>query len=1030
MNIFESSVRYPVTTIVRVLLVIVFGLVCLGFLDVELKPETERPILVIITEFPGAAPEDVEGEVTNRYEQAISGVSNMVYPMSFSLSGWSYIVVFYNPGTNLDIAAAELQRNLDTVTDMPHAVQRPQIKKASDFVEMPVYQFAMTGDVDVVTMSTWADKVIAPAMKRIYGVGDTTYSGDRKREMRITFDPGRLKARKLTVEHIRDFIDRTNLNESGGYFNQGTREWTVRTLGELKTEEAFRRVIISRPGEPAMYLSDIAEIEDLYQKPDSYCRINGKIGLIFNVFHQVGANIVQSIDLINREIETLQEKYSPLGARFERLYDQSQYIRDAVRIVRECLIEAVLLVLLVLLAFLKNWRSIVIVAISIPVSVIGTFVGMYLFKFSINVLSLAGLTLAIGMIVDDSIVVLENVYRHRFEEGKEIVAACVEGTQEVGMAAFMCTLATAAVFIPIFLIKGEIGTLFSPVAFIVTFAVFVSLLDAFTVVPMLASRWLKEEKEASGLTKKLMVPVNALHSAGGVVAGALIDCLKFALASGLRKALLIVAALGLFAASILVLPGLDYLPTGGTNLIQVKVELPAGTSLDEIDRLMRILEDRLRTLKGVKHLVCVASRLNHDNRIFLICEPEEVSGVPMSKIALEAYAAARDLPFKHVHPVQFPLFGDIYSRSNVLDLRVVGDSYTILRGIVDKIMEIGKDTQGVVFRYTDLELHQPEVDIKVDPIRAATFGLTVRDVADAVKAAIEGRRTRTQYDVQGRYYYIRVMGKEQDVKAVADVARINLTSPAQPDIQVPLHSVAKIETIFGPLQITHLNGVRNCDVQFTVEGRSLQEVLNEVVGKIRSGVPFPIGYRLMPFGASESLQKLINAVAFVFPLAVLVVYLLLVMQLQSFVRPLSIILTVPLSITGANFLVKLSGVPFDSFTILGYIMMVGLVVKNAILLVTYAVQLMEEEGVDRDQALILASERRMRPIFMTAIAMIFGMLPLALKSGAGSEIYNGLAIAVIGGLSVATLFTLVFVPVVYTVFDDLKMRFWKIRPIA
>ncbi len=1030
MNVAEQSVRFPITVIVRVLLVLVFGYVCVSFLSVELKPDTEQPVLVVSTKFPGAAPEEVEGEVTNRYEENISGVSNMLYTLSFSPYGQSFVVNFYKPGTNLDLAASELQRNLDRVTDLPPTVQKSQIFKASERVSLPVYQFAMTGEVDLVTLSTWAEKEIGPSVKRIEGVGDCQFDGLQTREMRITFDPERLKARRLTVADIKTFIDRTNLNRSGGYFIQGTREWTVRTVGELLTTEAFRKVVISKPGEPIVRLTDVAVIEDRYERPDSYCRINGVTGIAFNVFNQVGANIVQTIDLVDRQLDQLRKEYGPLGAKFEKIYDQSNYIRDAVHIVKECLIEAIALVLLVLFIFLKTWRSIVIVAISIPVSVIGTFIGMYLFGYSINVLSLAGLALSVGMIVDDSIVVLENIYRHRYEEGKDIVTACVDGTREVGMAAFMCTLTTAAVFMPVLLLKGEVGTLFGPVAFIISFAIFVSLFDAFTVVPMLASRWMREEKEPRGLLKKIMAPLYLLDRVGSAISGAFLWSLWYIMGRNIRKFGLIVGVAALFAFSMWILPGMGYLPTGGTNLVRMQIEAYEGTSLEETGRLMQILEERWRDVKGVRHIVSIPNRNSFRNLIYLVCDREEDSGISMTDIAKNAYAKCQDLALKSVTPIQFPLFGNIYTRSNVVDVRLMGKSYAVLQGIVEQIMDIGKNTRGVIFRYTDLALRKPQVEVKVDAERAAHLGFEVRDIADAVEASVGGQKTVSQYDVEGRYFYIRVMGREQDFSTVEDVGKIILTSPQNAEIQVPLTSVASVETTFGPLQITHYNSKRNARCQFTIEDRPLAEVFQEVVGKIKATVAFPVGYGWVPFGAVNELQKLKEAMKFVFPLSVVVVYLLLVMQFQSFLRPLSILLSVPLSVIGANALVRIADIPLNSFTMLGYIMMVGLVVKNAILLITYAVQLIEEQGIQRDQALILASKRRMRPIFMTSIAMVLGMLPLAVKNGAGAEIYNGLAMAVVGGLSVASLFTLIFIPVVYTLLDDLKERFWKVKPVV
>jgi len=1029
MNVAESSVRFPITVIVRVLLVLVFGCVSLTFLSVELKPDTQEPILVVSTAFPGAAPQEVEGEVTTRFEESISGVSNMLYTQSLSSYGQSQVTVFYKPGTNLDLAASELQRNINRVTTLPKTVHKPQILKASDQVSLPVYQFALTGNMDLVSASTWADKDIAPRIRRIAGVGDCQFDGNLTRQMRVIYDPECLKARHLTVNEVKSFIDRTNFNQSGGYFVEGSREWTTRTVGELLNADAFRKVIISKPGDPIVYLSDVADIQDTYERPDSYCRINGHRGIIFSVLSQVGANVLQTISDVDRELERLQREYAPRGARFQKVYDSSNYIRDAVKVVKDSLIEAVILVLLVLFVFLKNWRSIFIVATSIPVSIIGTFIGMYLVGYSINVLSLAGLALSIGIIVDDAIVVLENVYRHRYEEKKSIVNACVDGTREVGMAVFMSTLTTAAVFVPVLMLTGEIGILFGPVAFIISVAIFLSLFDAFTVVPMLASRWMKQEEEPRGIMRRIMAPLFLLDKIGHAVSSTLISALRYFLGRGSRKAVLVVSVLALFVLSYWSLPGMGYLPTGGTNLIKVQLEAAEGTSLDENSKLMHILEDRWRQIKGIQTVVAIPNRQVSRNVVFLVCDREEDSGVSIERIAYEAYNSARDLPFKSVNPIQFPLFGNIDTRSNIVDLRVMGESYSVIEPLVKQIMDIGKTVQGVVFSYTDLALGKPEIQVRVEAERAANLGFHGKDIADAVEAAGGGQRSSTQYDVGGRYFFVQVMGRESNLKTISDVGRIILTSPLNPRIQIPLTSVASVDTTFGPLQIGHYNTNRAAGIQFTVQDRPLAEVFVDVMSKVWSSVALPIGYDVAPFGAVNNLRGLMQAIGFVFPLAVVVVYLLLVMQFQSFVRPLSIMLSVPLSIIGANILVNLSGVHFDSFTMLGYIMMVGLVVKNAIILITYTLQL-EQKGIERDEALVLASRRRMRPIFMTAIAMVLGMLPLALKHGAGAEIYNGLAMAVVGGLSVATLFTLIFIPVVYTILDDIKTRVWAVQPVG
>jgi hydrophobic/amphiphilic exporter-1 (mainly G- bacteria), HAE1 family len=1023
MKLTESSIKYPITVIVRVLLVAVFGYVCVTFLDVELKPDTSPPVLAIITEFPGAAPEEVEGEVTNKFEQYVSGVSNLLATFGYCYYGQSFIFALYHPGTNLDLAAAELERNLQRVQDLPDEVQKPQILKATDFVNFPVYQFSMTGNVDRVNMTTWGNLEIAPSIKRISGVGDCQFRGARTRQMRISFDPERLKARHLTVSEIKTFIDRSNLNRSAGYFVNGPMEWTVRVIGELKDADAFGKVIISKPGEPPVYLSDVATIKDMYQRPDSDCRIDGKSGLVFSVYNEADANIVKLIESVDKELHRLQGQYGPMGIKFNRLYDQSIFIRDAVDIVKGCLIQAAVLILLVLLVFLKRVRSILIVALSIPVSLTGTFIGMYLFGYSINVISLAGLALAIGMIVDDSIVVLENIFRHRYEEGKDRFRACVDGTREVGMAAFMSTLTIAAVFVPVLMLKGEVGTLFGPVAFVVSFAIFVSLLDAFTVVPMLAFRWMKDETDPSENFRIISAVSAALDRIGSSFASGVNATLRFFLGHGLRKAILILAVVGVFAVSCWILPGFSYLPTGGSGLVQVNIECVQGTSLEQKNRMMKVLEERWSKIEGVRHVISAPDRNMFRNQIYLVCKDARDSGVPITKIAKQASETAQDMPFRSVDTIRFPLFGNIYLRSNVVDFRIVGKNFEVIRDLVQQMMDIGASTKGVVFRYTDLSLHKPEIDVRIDRERAQNLGFQVKDIADAVEAAVGGRRTKTQYDVADHYFYVRIMGDEQDVDSLEDVRNILLTSPTMPGTQVPLSSVASVEPSYGPLHITHFNGRRSARVQFTVEGRALNDVFHEVVSKMKANIDFPHGYAALPFGSINQLHRLSDAMRFVFPLSAVVVYLLLVMQFQSFVRPLAIMLSVPLSLIGANFVVRYMGVPFDAFTMLGYIMMVGLVVKNSILLITYTVELTNRQGVECDRALSLAVQRRMRPIFMTSIAMIFGMLPLAMTTGPAAEIYNGLATVVVAGLAVSSLVTLIFIPVVYTVLEDIRRRF-------
>ena len=1028
MRIAESSVRYPITVIVRVLLVMVFGYVCLTFLKVELKPDTTPPLLAVITEYPGAAPEEVEGEVTNRYEQYLSGVSNLLATFGYCYSGQSFIFLLYRPGTNIDLAAAEAQRNLERIDDLPSEVQRPQILKASDFVNLPVYQFSLTGDVDSVTATTWADLDIAPRIKRIPGVGDCQFRGGRTRQMRVSFDPERLKARRLTVDEIKRFVDYTNIKRSAGYFVDGPVEWTVRVLGELKDAEQFGRVIISKPGDPPVYLSDVARIRDMYERPESFCRINGRAGLIFSVYNESGADILSLIEKVNHELHLLQEEYGPLGVKFERVFDQSIFIRDAVDIVKGCLIQAVILILLVLFLFLKQWRSILIVAISIPVSVVGTFIGMYFFGYSINVISLAGLALAIGMIVDDSIVVLENIHRHRYEEGKDTFAACIEGTREVGTAAFMSTLTIAAVFVPVLMLKGEVGTLFGPMAFVVSFAVFVSLLDAFTVVPMLSYRLMAPRSRPvrpGRVLTALTYPLSLLDTAGRGISRAIIGLLRFFLRGGLRKGALIVVVSALFGISLGVLPGFNYLPVGGANLLQVQIECIEGTSLEQKNALFKILENRWRKIKGVRHVISAPDRNMFRNIVFLVCEDERDSHVAVADIAQAVSDSSRDLPFRSVDPVRFPLFGNIYLRSNVVDFRIVGKSLDVIAGLVEKAMEVGKRTKGVVFRYTDLALHKPQIDVKVDPERAQNFGLQIKDVADAVEAAVGGQRTKSQYDVRGRYFYIRVMGEERRVNDLTEVRNIILTSEHDPNVQVPLSSVATVEPSYGPLHITHFNGKRSARVQFTVRDRPLSDVFKSVVADMHSRMNFPHGYRAIPFGSINELHRLRGAMLFVFPLSAVVVYLLLVLQFQSFMRPLAILLSVPLSLIGANMVVAALGVSFDAFTMLGYIMLVGLVVKNSILLITYAVKLIDHQKLPPDQALTIAAQRRIRPIFMTSIAMVFGMLPLALTTGPAAEIYNGLATVVVAGLSVSALFTLIFIPVVFMIVERVRNRLVK-----
>ncbi len=1034
MNLIRLAIERPVAVMAAVLMVVMFGLVALNTIPIQLTPDVRKPLISLRTIWPGAAPAEIEREITNEQEEVLKGIEGLDQITSESQDGRSRINLEFAVGTNMDKALLLTANRLDRVSDYPDEANEPTIRSAGS-EDSPITWIVMlrTGDNKrlIHTFGDFAEDVIQDRLERVTGVARVNVYGSANREMVITVDPQRMARYGLTVTSVVSTLRAANSSVSAGDVDEGKRRYVVRTEGEFQRLDDVRDVILRSNMDPAtgalarVTVGDIADVRFDYSDPTAAIRFNGQPALAINAIRETGANVIEVMKGIRAALAELNEADLPeQQLRLRQVYDETVYINSAIDLVQQNIFIGGALAAFVLLIFLRSGGATLIVSLAIPVSVIGAFVAMAAMGRSLNVISLAGIAFAVGMVVDAAIVVLENIYRLR-EKGLSRKDAAYRGAQQVWGAVLVSALTTVMVFIPILVMELEVGQLFRDIAVALSVAVLLSLLVAITVIPALSNRILGKA-EGDTIVRRSIPGLD--HFARGFVAFVL-GVTRWVTTTRVRSIGVAVTMAGAGAMiTWALLPKLEYLPDGNRNLIFGIIVPPPGYNLKTTAEIAGAFEaevtPHLAEVSGpesepggppkIQRFFFVASR----GRTFL-----GAAAVDPTRVK-ELIPLLKDAAFKEPGTFglvsQRSLFGRGHGGSRAIELNIMGPELepvldTALRavGLIDRVTPRAEGTQ--IRPKPGLELGAPEVRVFPNRVKLADNGVTARELSDTLDAFNDGLRV-AEITVGNKQIDLKIKGI---IDQVTETQGINTLPVVTRDgMIVPASSLADVKITSGPTQINHLERERTVTLVIrppeNIPLESALETLDAGVMQPMRVEGMPRGVKLRLTGTADKLNVTWRAMKIDLLIAVIIVYLVMAVLFESFLYPLIIMLSVPLAtaggVLGLALVNRFTFQPLDMLTLLGFVILIGIVVNNAILLVHQTLVHIREEGMVACDAITEATRNRIRPIFMSTLTSVFGMMPLVIFPGSGSELYRGLGSVVLGGLSLSAVLTLAIIP--------------------
>ena len=1073
MRLIDLSVQRPVTVWVGVILVVLFGVVAYTTLPVQMRPTVDKPEIRVETDYkrPGVAPPEVEQQVTNKIEEQLASVEDMKRLSSVSREGRSEITLEFEWGVDKNIMQLNVQKKLNQVEDLPDDAKEPVLKAVSSDEEQPImWVFAKhkegTPPLDPFETYRFIDEKIRARFERVPGVGDIWLFGGPEREIRIVLDYERMSAFGITVNQVRQTIQRENLNLPGGALERGKRRETARTVGQFQTVADIANVIVAyREGRP-ITIRDFAEVKDTFKDQVAGVRQGGQDTCVVAIIRRTGTNTLEVVKGVEDEIERVNTQVlANLNFEFEVLYKDSTYIEESLSNVQVNVAIGGVLATLVLLVFLRSARSTLIIAFSIPICIIATFIFIKGLDRTLNIVSLAGLGFAVGMVVDSAIVVLENCFRH-MEEGEDRATAARNAGQEVWGAVLASSLTTMAVFLPIVFLEVEAGQLFKDIAIAVAFAVGASMVVSITLIPMLCSRWLKVPLRGAGVSRARLAGRRALDLVllgwfGRLVGRAMDWVTRVVLRFSVLKLTVVLAILipcgGVFAY-VYSSPqwDLDYLPAGNRNFIFGLVFTPPGSNMAYVKQRCYQIEDVARGFPEIDRYFTVGLVGFRDNSFMGVQAHEECRDqmdALRDKLSGALFTSVPGLKFPPgIVLFKMPVFQEAMGGKSV-EVNLTGNEMaelaTYSEEIVGRLQPIPGQTplvEGVEMVYSTLDVGNPERRVVPDRQRCADLGFHVSDIADLIGTLVGGSIVDT-YKEGGDEFDITLVGPDAEIRSKEDLENFILQT-ASGD-QVTLRDVADVVYAVGPTKVEHIDQDRSVTVSVQVRPEvPLQRVVDglnrEIVEPLRKRMPS--GYTVSLYGTADRLAETKAALAPSFILAVLIVYLLMASLFESFVYPFVIMFTVPLSwagaylgifgITWAHHALAAIDAPFvpglpeyNVLTLLGFVILTGVVVNNAILIVHQSLNLMRS-GSPQREAIRQAVRQRVRPIFMSTITSVLGMMPLALGRGSGAELYNGIGAAVVGGLALSAVFTLILTPAAFSLFLDIRRGVRRVLGLA
>lgn len=1019
MTVTELAIKRPSLIIVIFLALAITGTFGYFQLRYELLPKMSIPWVSIQTFYPGASPGEVENSVTRLLEDAVSSLENISTVYATSYEGLSVLSIELGQSAEIDPWIQDAQRKLNSISlSLPREARTPIIQKFS-FDEMPIIRLAAASDMPSRDFYQFLKDQVQPAFSKIDGVGQVSLIGGDIREIKINLDAQKLRSYGLSIALVTQIVKASNLDFPTGAIKGAESQSIVRISGKFTSIDDLRNLVVSRSQQGGeVHLSDVAEIEDGLQDATSISRINGRNAVGVTILKQTDANTVQVSRLLRQEIMNLESQYQKVGLKFDIANDASDFTLEAADAVKSDLILAILLVAAVMFLFLHSIRNSIIVLISIPASMIASLLAMWAFEFSLNLMTLLALSLVIGILVDDSIVVLENIHHH-LEKGEDRRTAALNGRNEIGFAALSITLVDVVVFVPLALVAGLVGAIMREFSIVIVVSTIMSLFVSFTLTPLLASRFSRLE-HASEKTPIGRLAVWFERSFRGLTQRYL-GILRYSLGhSGrviLMTTLLFFASLSL---PVIGLVGSEFMKQSDQGAFIVRLELAPGSTLENTNRVTQQMERMIAALPEVKKILTSvglsAEGFAAPNRAEMMVTLVDRKQRKRSTLELsnDLKERTRQIPGSKIVIDQISITGQ--AGGAPIQIFISGSNPDSLQVQAGLVAEALRKTPSVVTVNISTEMGNPETHVDVDRQKMAAFGLTVYDVGTTLRVALTGD-DESRYR-EGQYEHtIRIALDEFDRSNPDDVARLAFSNPMGQ--QIELQQFAQIQQASGPTKLERKN--RNSSVNVSAyTDNSIP--LGNVIGQYKTilGDRRIEGTSMDFEGEEADRAESFGQLGIALMASLLFVYFIMVGLYDSFVYPLVVMFSVPLALIGAMIALALSGNAMSIFSILGIIMMVGLVAKNAILLVDRTND-NRERGMAVDEALIEAGQERIRPIFMTTLSMVFGMLPIALASGAGSEWKNGLAWALIGGLTSSMFLTLVIVPIVYIKIDKLRV---------
>jgi len=1035
MTLSELSVKRPVTFFILFIGIVGIGVVALSHLSPELLPDFTFPIVGVFTSYPDVGPQEIENLVTRPIEGMVSTVTNIKEISSITREGASIIIVRFNWGTNMDVAALDVREKVDMIQKfLPSDVEKPMIFKFDPSM-MPVIMLRISGRKNEVELRKIAQDKIKPLIERIEGVGYSEVMGGEEREIRVELNRLQMEARGLTIDHVVSALRAASVNLSGGSIERGNKEYTVRGLGEFKTVKEIEKVSI--PGSRGIYyLRDIAEVKDTFKEKTSTTLINGEPGVVIMVQKASGYNTVRVCRGVKKEIARI-EKTLP-GISIGTMMDQSEFIERSLREITSTLIQGSILAILVLFFFLYRFRATGIIALAIPISVIGTFIVMYLSGITLNMMSMGGLAIAAGMLVDNAIVVLENSFR-RWEKGEDWKSASIGGAEEVTAAIMGSTLTTVAVFLPMVFVTGIIGIFSRDMALTVTLSLLVSLFMALTLVPLLCSQTFKIEVKSPA--EKVRNKFQKWWEEK-----VLFNYKKYLNYCLNHRWTVIVVMLAIFIISLSFLypfhfVGMEFIPRIDEGEISIRVELPVGTKLEETENTVKKIEEIVR--REVPEAKVIQSSIGGAGMASII----GISGgsyranvnielLDLKKRKRSQWEIERILrhSLSQIPGAKISIGGGGMIGGGTMGGGGAGMRMGLIAGApisveiygydMDKAKQVAEEVKKIIAEIPgtaeiniSMEEVKPEVQLQVDREKASSWGLPPALVINTMRSYIYGV-TATRFRESGEEYDIVVRLREEDRKNIEDLSSLPISLPAGGIIH--FGDVCSVHPALGPVRIERKMQERMVSVEADYEGKDLNKVTNDIENKIKN-LTLPENFFIKIGGEAKEMRESFMLLGYALIGALFLVYAVMAATFESLLDPFVIMFTFPLAIIGVVWILFFTGNTFNALSFVGLIMLVGIAVNNGIVMVDF-IKRLREKGLALRDAVIQGAAIRLRPILMTSLTTIFGLLPMAMGMGEGAEIRIPIAQSVLGGMTVTTFLTLFFIPTLYTVIEERLLK--------